>query len=77
MVFPRWQESLATNPATYLDRALAGATAGLEALGRPAVPLAVVGYSAGGMLAAGLAARAADAGLGVPAALASVFPGRR
>lgn len=77
VVFPRWQESLATNPATYLDRALAGAASGLDALGRPAAPLAVVGYSAGGMLAAGLAARATDAGLGRPAAVASVFPGRR
>ena len=41
------------------------------------MPLAIVGYSAGGMLAAGVAARAVDAGLGRPAALASVFPGRR
>lgn len=75
VVYPRYQESLRTPPAgmtAHVVDAVRSAFARLDV----DCPWAVIGHSLGGALAANLAVRASDAGLGAPILLLAVQPGR-
>jgi len=68
VVFPNYQDSLLTRTVTFLPNAIAGIHGALDDLaGSPIHPdlshVAVVGHSAGGLLSAEVAARAAAEGL--------------
>ncbi|MEW6045865.1 MAG: alpha/beta fold hydrolase, partial [Bacillota bacterium] len=81
VIYPRYQETLATPPPAMTDHAEAAVKAALETLVRdggiqPDLEyVAFVGHSLGGVIAANLAARAAPAGLPQPKALMAVEPG--
>ena len=82
VIFPRYQSSLATPPATMTDHAMRAIQDALRDLRqgggvRPELDrFALVGHSLGGVIAANLAARAgADGSVPVPAALMVVQPG--
>lgn len=80
VVFPHWQD-LVTLPGDFLPNAVAGLRAACERAQEPdRIPLdlsrvAFVGHSMGGLLAANLAAVAADESLPVPGAVFCVQPG--
>lgn len=81
VVFPRYQESMRTPPDDFTTHAAAAVNAAFALLAegemKPDVDrVAIVGHSAGGIVAANLAARAAE--LGIPAAKAVMCaePGR-
>jgi acetyl esterase/lipase len=83
VVYPRYQESLSTPLASLTPNAESAVRAALRRLRRdpghvrPAPDLfALAGHSAGGLLAANLAARAPANGLPPPRAVMSVEPGR-
>jgi pimeloyl-ACP methyl ester carboxylesterase len=71
VIYPRYETSPAGSPA--LLHSLIGTHAGLVRLGRPQVPLVVVGYSRGGRLAVELAAVMWRISR-TPAAVMSVYP---
>ncbi len=71
VVYPRYEKSPAGSPA--LLHSLIGIHTALVRLGRPEVPLVVVGYSRGGRLAVELAAVMWRIGV-KPAAVMSVYP---
>jgi hypothetical protein len=71
VIYPRYETAPAGSPA--LLHSLIGIHAGLVRLGRPQVPLVVVGYSRGGRLAVELAAVMWRIGQ-KPAAVMSVYP---
>jgi hypothetical protein len=71
VIYPRYETTPAGSPA--LLHSLIGIHAGLVRLGRPRVPLVVVGYSRGGRLAVELAAVMWRIGQ-TPAAVMSVYP---
>jgi pimeloyl-ACP methyl ester carboxylesterase len=71
VIYPRYETSPAGSPA--LLHSLIGIHAALVRLGRPQVPLVVVGYSRGGRLAVELAAVMWRIGV-KPAAVMSVYP---
>ena len=71
VIYPRYETTPAGSPA--LLHSLIGIHAGLVRLGRPRVPLVVVGYSRGGRLAVELAAVMCRIGQ-KPAAVMSVYP---
>lgn len=87
VIFPRYQASALTTPATIVDSAIAAVHAALATLATPvAAPgtphvtpdlerVAAVGHSAGGNLAASLAALARDKGLPRIRAAMCVEPG--
>lgn len=74
VVLPRYQLSGLSLPVSAFPNALRGARAGLERL--PERPWVAAGHSAGGALAADLAAGAVGAGLRPPLALFVAYPGR-
>jgi dienelactone hydrolase len=82
VIFPRYQNDVATKPAEFLDNALAAirdALAVLETSPKHVKPeldrLALVGHSAGGNLSAQIAAVAAEHGLPQPRAVVALMPG--
>lgn len=82
VVFPRYQNDVATKPVEFLNNALAAirdAFVVLETSPKHVKPdrarFALMGHSAGGNLAAQLAAVAADHGLPQPRAVVSLLPG--
>jgi acetyl esterase/lipase len=74
VIHPRYQDSILTPPPETLPNAVVGVRSALTGL-RPRAVVAV-GHSAGGALAADLAAVAAAARLPAPAAVLSLYPGR-
>jgi pimeloyl-ACP methyl ester carboxylesterase len=82
VVFPRYQRDFRTPPADFTRHALNGTRHALEQLRAPGhvTPddrgLAFVGHSMGGLVAANLAALAAQGELPPPLALMSVAPGK-
>lgn len=82
VIYPRYQDGLATPPAVMTDHAVGAVRQALRQLEsgghvRPELDkVALVGHSLGGVIAANMAARAsASGGLPVPAALMVVQPG--
>ena len=77
VIVPRYQRDAQEDPSRVREHALAGIRRALRrAPARPGT-LVVAGHSAGGALAADLAAVAASAGLPRPVAVFAVYPGRR
>jgi acetyl esterase/lipase len=81
VVFPVYQEQLARDGEKFTDNALAAIQAAITRLqdGTHFKPdlnaFTIIGYSAGGVIATNLTARAAKLGLPVPKALFTVAPG--
>jgi acetyl esterase/lipase len=82
VIFPRYQDNLSTRPADFLNNALAAIRDGLDVLATSPKHIrpdhdrfALIGHSAGGNLAAQLAAIAATSGLPVPRAVIALMPG--
>src|SRR5690606_3564726 len=75
VVYPRYQESLRTQPAAMTGNVIAAVT---DAFARLDVdcPWAVIGHSLGGALSANLAARASAMRIGAPMLVLAVEPGR-
>jgi acetyl esterase/lipase len=82
VVYPRYQESATTRPWTFAANAMGAVRSALERLREPGhvapepEKFALVGHSAGGAIAADMAALAAEAGLPKPRAVMVVHPGR-
>jgi pimeloyl-ACP methyl ester carboxylesterase len=75
VIYPRYQDSFVDPPTQVLPAAVIGLRSALAAT--PGLRgLVAVGHSAGGALAADLAAVAAAARLPAPAAVLSLYPGR-
>lgn len=77
VVYPAYQSKPAYDTITPLTNVLAGVRAALEHVQIAPGRLVVAGHSAGGALAADYAAVATDHGLPAPAAVFSVYPGRK
>jgi acetyl esterase/lipase len=77
VIFPAYQTKPAYDTTTPLANVLAGVRAGLAQVLLAPGRLVIAGHSAGGALAVDYAAVAADHGLPLPAAVFSVFPGRK
>jgi acetyl esterase/lipase len=77
VIFPAYQSKPAYDTTTPLADLLAGVRAALAQVALAPGRLVVAGHSAGGALAADYAAVAADHGLPRPAAVFSVYPGRK
>ena len=77
VIFPIYQTKPAYDTTTPLGNVLAGVRAALGHVRLAPGRLVVAGHSAGGALAADYAAVAADHGLPAPAAVFSVYPGRK
>jgi acetyl esterase/lipase len=84
VIFPRYQNDVRTNPQKFLGNALAAIRDALSVLGagrghvRPRLDqLALIGHSAGGNLAAYIAAVASDLNSGIPSpkAVVALMPG--
>ena len=82
VIFPRYQADRLTPPADFLANALAAAGDAFDVLETSPVHIrpdrrkfALIGHSAGGNLAAQMAAVAADNGLPIPRAIVAVMPG--
>jgi acetyl esterase/lipase len=75
VVFPVYQQPPFVDVRTPLVSAHAGLRSALRRIGRHG-PLVAVGHSAGGALAADLAASARSAALPAPAAVYAIYPGR-
>ncbi len=82
VIFPRYQNDVATNPDDFLPNALAAVLDAFDVLEmsrqhvRPDRDrFALIGHSAGGNLAAQVAAAAADYGLPKPRAVIAMMPG--
>jgi pimeloyl-ACP methyl ester carboxylesterase len=73
VVYPRYENAPGRGPA--LLHSAKAVAAGIARLGRPHVPVVIVGYSRGGRLAVELAASTGRTGV-VPAAVMSIFPSR-
>ena len=82
VVFPRYQAGLTTAPWTFTANAVGAVKSALAELKKPGhvAPdlerVAIVGHSAGGAIAADMAATAAAVGLPQPKAIMVVEPGR-
>jgi pimeloyl-ACP methyl ester carboxylesterase len=74
VIYPRYQESLRTPPAEMTGHALA-AVRDARAHARNVDAWVVIGHSMGGVLAANVAARAAQSDVSAPLAVLSVEPG--
>jgi acetyl esterase/lipase len=77
VIFPAYQTKPAYDTTTPLSNVLAGVRAALGQVLIAPGRLVIAGHSAGGALAADYAAVAADHGLPAPAAVFSVYPGRK
>lgn len=77
VVYPAYQTRPAYEPARALPDLLAGVRAALAHVRLEGRPLVVAGHSTGGALAADYAAVAPAARMPAPAAVMSVYPGRR
>jgi acetyl esterase/lipase len=77
VIFPAYQTKPAYDTTAPLSNVLAGVRAALAEVVPAPGRLVVAGHSAGGALAADYAAVAAEDGLPVPAAVFSVYPGRK
>jgi len=77
VIYPTYQSKPAYDTITPLANALAGVRAALEQVHVAPGRLVVAGHSVGGALAADYAAVAEANGLPVPAAVFSVYPGRK
>ena len=77
VVFPAYQTRPAYDTTAPLGNVLAAVRAALAQVAVAPGRLVVAGHSAGGALAVDYAATAADNGLPVPAAVFSVYPGRK
>ena len=77
VIYPAYQTKPAYDTITPLANVLAGVRAALEHVALAPGRLVVAGHSAGGALAADYAAVAAANGLPAPAAVFSVYPGRK
>jgi acetyl esterase/lipase len=77
VIFPAYQEKPAYDTVSPLPNALAGIRAAFEQARIGPGRLVVAGHSAGGALAADYAAVATANGLPPPAAVFSVYPGRK
>lgn len=77
VVYPAYQTKPARETITPLANVLAGVHAALARVEVAPGRLVVAGHSAGGALAADYAAVAAASGLPAPAAVFSVYPGRK
>jgi len=78
VIYPRYQDSALTPPATVLGNLVVGVRAALALRDAPvdAASLVAVGHSAGGVLAADYAASAQALKLPVPRAVFAAYPGR-
>jgi len=76
VIYPAYQEAPFLDTASPLPNALVAVRLALERARVAPGRLVVAGHSAGGALAADYAASARSAGLPVPAAVFSVYPGR-
>jgi acetyl esterase/lipase len=83
VIFPRYQASLRTPPATFAPNAISAVKSGLKRLQtenghvRPQIDkIAAVGHSAGGQVSASMGALAATSGLPPIAAIMCVQPGK-
>ena len=83
VIFPRYQADRLTPPADFLANALSAVRDALDVLETSPVHIrpdrrrfALIGHSAGGNLAAQMAAVAAENGLPLPRAVVAVMPGR-
>ena len=76
VIYPRYQDSFLTPPREVLGNVLTGVRTALAELDEDPSSLVVAGHSAGGALAADYAAIAPTAGLPVPVAVFSAYPGR-
>nr|MBA2638077.1 alpha/beta hydrolase fold domain-containing protein [Solirubrobacterales bacterium] len=76
VVYPTYQRAPFFDVETPLHNAVAGIRAAFEALGAGIGPVVVAGHSAGGALAADVAAVARRSELPTPAAIYAVYPGR-
>ena len=76
VIYPTYQEPPFVDTVSPLTNAILGIRAALEVVDVPRAGLIVAGHSAGGALAADYAASARAAGLPVPVAVYSVYPGR-
>jgi acetyl esterase/lipase len=77
VIYPAYQRRPAYDTITPLANVVAGVRAALEQVELAPGRLVVAGHSAGGALAADYAAVAASIGLPAPAAVFSVYPGRK
>jgi predicted esterase len=77
VIFPAYQTKPAYDTTTPLGNVLAGVRAALGQVLLAPGRLVIAGHSAGAALAADYAAVAADHGLPEPAAVFSVYPGRK
>ncbi len=77
VIYPAYQTKPAHDTATPLANAIAGVRSALDHVTVAPGRLVVAGHSAGAALAADLAATAAERGLPAPAAVFSVYPGRK
>ena len=77
VIFPAYQTKPAYDTTTPLGNVLAGVRAALGQVVLEPGRLVIAGHSVGGALAADYAAVAADHGLPTPAAVFSVYPGRK
>ena len=77
VIFPAYQTKPAYDTTTPLANVLAGVRAAVGQVLIEPGRLVIAGHSAGGALAADYAAVAVDHGLPVPAAVFSVYPGRK
>ncbi len=76
VLYPRYQDSVATPPPQVLGNVLAGVRLALSRLDEDPRSLVAVGHSAGGALASDYAAIARRVALPVPRAVLSAYPGR-
>ncbi len=76
VLYPRYQDSVATPPPQVLGNVLAGVRLALSRLDEDPRSLVAVGHSAGGALASDYAAIARRVGLPEPRAVLSAYPGR-
>jgi acetyl esterase/lipase len=76
VIYPAYQEAPFLDTVSPLPNTLVALRLAFERVRVPRGRLVVVGHSAGGALAADYAASAQAAGLPVPAAVFSVYPGR-
>lgn len=77
VIFPAYQTKPAFDTTTPLANVLAGVRSALKRVLIAPGRLVIAGHSVGGALAADYAAVAADHGLPIPAAVFSVYPGRK
>ena len=76
VIVPRYQASIRSSPAQALGNAVAGVRAAMDRVPIRREGLVVAGHSAGGAMAADLAASTGQLGLPVPEGIFIMYPGR-